>query len=115
MLTIRQEQMDALLAQRRLSMVVTHAHKFFPEQCAQLRPEELQQTAQSAMKRAASYGLTPMRDVLQFLDLVMVLGADFDSRLPWAREILEDRSGTGSRFRSTRLYLRAVRHLRSQK
>ena len=107
--------MDALLAHQRLSMAVTHARKFFPEQCAQLQPEELWQTARSAMKRADSYGLTSMREALQFLDLAIALGADFDSRLPWAREILEDRSGTGSRSRSTRLYLRAVRHLRSQK
>jgi len=114
MLTIRREQMDALLAYQRLSMAVTHAGKCFPEQCARLQPEDLWQTAQSAMRRAASYGLTSMRDALQFLDLAMALGPDFDSRLPWARQILEDRSGTGSRFRSTRLYLREVRHLRSQ-
>jgi hypothetical protein len=114
MLTIRREQMEALLAHQRLSMAVTHARKFFPEQCAQLQSEELWQTARSAMKRADSYGLTAMRDALQFLDLAIALGPDFDS-LPWAREILEDRSGTGARFRSTRLYMRAVRHLRRQR
>jgi len=56
-----------------------------------------------------------MRDALQFLDLVLVLGADFDDRLPWAREILREETGSGVRFKSVRLYMGAMRHLRSHK
>ena len=114
-LVIRREQMNALLAHRRLVRAVDHARKCFPEQCAKLTADELRRTARSALSRAGAYGMTSMRDALQFLDLMLVLGADFDERLPWAREILEEQTGRGARLKSTRLYMSAMRHLRSHK
>lgn len=114
MLTIRREQMEVLLEQRRIQLLVSHARQFFPEKSATVTRPDLEDTARSAIKRARSYGLTSVRDAMQFLDLMFVLGPDFDVKLPWANEILSDRSSESTRFRSTRLYLKAVRHLRSQ-
>ncbi len=112
MLIIRARQMEVMLEQQRLEVVLQHAQKFFPNQCSTLQPEGLERTVLSAMKRARANGFSAMRDMLQFVDLVLLLGSDFDSTLPWARKILEDRSGEKAHSRSTRLYLRALRHLR---
>lgn len=112
MLIIRDSQMEVMLERQRLEVVLQHAHKFFPNECSMLQPEGLERTVLSAMKRARVYGFSAMHDMLQFVDLVLILGANFDSTLPWAHKILEDRSGEQAHSRSTRLYLRALRHLR---
>ena len=38
---------------------------------------------------AARYGLQTERSIAKFINLAVVLGADFHRRLPWAREILQ--------------------------
>ncbi len=104
--------MRVLLERQRLQAALRHAREYFPDECSRLGPEELERAVRDALKRAGSYGLESLRDALQFVDLTLVLGPEFDSALPWAREILAERSGAASRFRSARLYLGAQRHLR---
>ncbi|HEY3838379.1 MAG TPA: hypothetical protein VGL72_17490 [Bryobacteraceae bacterium] len=112
MLTIRSEQMQALAAQQRLAMALRHVRQFFPSECAKLPPESLENTVRRAMARATHYGFTSLRDSLQFVDLAILFGPDFDQNFPWARDILDNDSGERACFRSARLYRRAQQHLR---
>lgn len=112
MLIVRTQQMNVLLAHRRLEKALRHARKFFPGKCTALGTVGLEVTVRSALDRAAYHGFTSLRDALQFVDLVLVFGPGFDDHLPWAREILENRSGERAHFRCTRLYLGALRCLR---
>jgi hypothetical protein len=80
--------MQVLVEQQRLELVLRHMLKFVPNDCSNVKP----QGSRSSLERANHYGLTSLRDSLQFVDLVLTLGPDFDSNLLWAREILEYRS-----------------------
>ena len=114
MLTIRSQQMDAILQEQRVEKALRHVCEFFPAECSQLGQDKLEKTVRSALERAASYGFHHLRDALQFLDLVCVFGPDFERNLPWAREILEERSAERPHFRATRLYQRALATLRAR-
>ncbi len=47
----------------------------------------------SAVDKAAGYGMPSARDAFKVAVLMMVFGASFDRDQPWARRILEERSG----------------------
>jgi len=42
------------------------------------------------MHLAPQYGITSERDVCLFVDVMVMLGPGFDTKYPWAREILRD-------------------------
>jgi hypothetical protein len=93
MLTIRDEQIQALAradVARFEQRVFAHLKEFFPAQCRPLTEQELRRTIRVGLERAASYEIVSQRDVCMFIDLMMVLGRDFDTdkRFPWAQEIL---------------------------
>ena len=110
MLVIRSEQMRLMAKALQLTSALGHVRKFFPDDYARLGAAAAEQMVDHAIERARSYGLVSGRDALQFATIALVLGEDFE-QLPWAREILNDRDSDQTRFRSARLYARALRHL----
>jgi len=102
MLTIRKEQM-AVFAQAEIKKfedrVVIHLKKFFPGQCHALGESQLREVIRYGIKRAAAYGITAARDVCKYIDLMVVLGRDFDTdkELPWVGAILSIRPAPGAR------------------
>ena len=93
MLTIREKQMAVFAeveTKKFVDRVVVHLNKFFPTQCADAGQEQLRETVQYGIRRAGAYGITSERDVYKYIDLMVVLGRDFDTdkEFPWAGEIL---------------------------
>ena len=93
-LTIRQEQLDKFSrseVRKFEDWVYEHLRKFFADQCAADGEEGIRDRIRYGIRRAARYGITSQRDVCKYIDLIMILGQDFEmgSRFPWAMEILE--------------------------
>ena len=109
MLLIRESQMQALSGLRRSAFIVrceAHLRANFAA-CAAMSSRELRTMVEQGTARAMSYGIEAERDVCKFLNLIAVLGRDFDLRLHWARKTLA--SGAGPRLRLNRLYEQAIR------
>ena len=105
MITIRSEQMKKFseaASKRFEDLMVVHLSKYFPNQCKAAGEAELRRTIRYGVKRAASYKIKAQRDVSRYIDLMMVLGNDFDAdgRLPWAAEILAKKTVPPTRMRA---------------
>ena len=118
MLTIRKEQIKALAqleVEKFEDWMLVHLRKFFPAQCRAAGETKLLAIIRSGIERAAGYGIKTRRDVCKYIDLMVVLGPDFDEdpRLPWVAKILLNRGPAGQRMRD--LLAAVQRHLRQSK
>jgi hypothetical protein len=93
-------------------MMVAHLKKFFPDFCDAAGEEQLRETIHYGIERAAAYRITAACDVCKYIDLMVVLGCDFDTdkELPWAGGILKTRNTPGARM--SVLVRTADKHLR---
>ena len=82
--------------------MVSHLQKFFPRQCSNMGESKIREIIQYGTARARSYGITVKREVCQYIDLMVVLGRDFDQpkKCAWAHEILAKRKPPTVRIRS---------------
>ena len=97
MLTIRPEQLVVLSqpqVKRFEDWMLAHLKKFFPKESEVAGESGLRETIQHGIKQAATYGITTERDVCKYIDLMIVLGRDFDQdeKFPWAGQILKTRN-----------------------
>jgi len=97
MLRIRKEQNDELakVALKRFEDgMVIHLNECFPEECKALGAEATRATIRYGMERAADYDIVSQRDICIYTDVMFVFGTDFDKdpNLPWAGQILSDKS-----------------------
>lgn len=93
MLTIRQEQLVAFSTEESNKFekrLLHHLKKFFPAQYQAAGDVKMRELVKEGIHRAASYGITAERDSCKYVDLMIVLGPDFDKdpKLPWAEKIL---------------------------
>jgi hypothetical protein len=101
MLTIRNEQFAVFSdaeVRKFEAWVVAHLQRFFPAECAGLGGDpQLRDLVRHGIGRAAVYGVTRKADVSRYVDLMMLLGKDFDvdGRFEWASAILAN-PGDGS-------------------
>lgn len=109
---IRQEQMDtfretALRAFEDRTYI--HLLDYFPHHCALLGEEQMRRAIQHGWQKAEGYDLTAECCVRSYIDFMCLLGSGFDTDplLPWAAEILNDRSSADQVARGDRLYDRA--------
>ena len=110
---IRREQISLLSRASRdefVGRVTTHLERFFPEQCSRLGATGLHSTIRSGIERASTYGITAERHVCLYLDVMMVLGNDFDgnTQFPWAISLLTDPHIEDATERIEYLYERAL-------
>jgi hypothetical protein len=115
MLTIRPEQISVLSQAQAKSFenrMLAHLRQFFPKQCEAIDEAKLRETIQYGIRSAAVYGIAAERDVCKYVDLIMVLGRDFDKdeKRPWASRILVGPDGPGTRI--SVLVETAEKHLR---
>ena len=92
-LTISELQFNSLSAQAERSFefrMFDHLGRFFPEQCSALSQDGVATVVLQGIARAAAYHITSQREVCKFIDLMFSFGADFDTRLPIARQMLSD-------------------------
>ena len=115
-MVIRTEQVDTF-ADASLSdfegRVLIHLRKCFPDRCAKSDEASLRGAIRYGIQRASAYGITAERDVCKYIDLMVVLGRDFDRdpNLPWAAEILTGRRWRTPTLRIDHLYQTAQQHL----
>jgi hypothetical protein len=117
MLAIRREQWSIFSqteVQKFEDWMVSHLQKFFPGNCRRMGEANLRQSIQHGIHRAGTYGITAKRDVCKYIDVMIVLGQDFDKdeRIAWAARILQQQSG--SRVKAQMLLQRAVTYLKQQ-
>ena len=96
MLVIRTEQMRALSEVRELAVSDELAgllRKHWPVECAALGPTALLQRVRLGIECARRYGLREQQDLARYLNLMFLLGDNFDTdpRYPWAAAFLNDR------------------------
>jgi hypothetical protein len=116
-LTIRPAQLAAfsqLQVRRFEDWMAGHLRRFFSVQCDALGEAYVVETVRYGMERASQHGFRTRRDVCKYIDLMMVLGRDFDTdgRTPWAAAILARRGDAGATMRA--LFAAASRRLQRQ-
>ena len=88
-LTIRKAQLDALGTAALRDSLGKALREHWPALAERLGEESVGYFAEQAIERCARYGLSERRDHFRYLNVMALLGADFDEEQPWAREILE--------------------------
>ena len=91
MLTIRKEQM-AVFAEAMIKdfegRMLAHLREHFPRQYDSAGESEMREMIRYGIGRAATYDIREERDVCKYIDLMVVLGRDFDREVQWARALL---------------------------
>jgi hypothetical protein len=100
MLVIRKAQFDSLrdAALRNLvSLAYRHLTTALPEAVSAFGEQAVLASAQQAVSKCQTYGIERDADVLRYLNLMYVLGFDFDTdpAHPWSASILSDPKLTG--------------------
>ena len=106
MLTIRDTQLKVLRADvvaRFVTECARAAASRFPEEFQRQGEAAFFEWVRNGCDRAAGYGIETQRDILSFLEQMVLLGDDFDSnpRLSWAGRILNSTGVDG--YQKTRL------------
>lgn len=95
MLLISPSQIQSL-EQGRVESFARRARKFlcanFPDVAEDYHPHELDRLARQAVGRGNLYGMAGESNVLQLLVLMVLLGADFDLKLPEADAVRKELS-----------------------
>lgn len=98
MLTLRQEQVDALAADLRrrvLDGIATMlAGSWMPERPLQEAKDMLRRFVAVGAARAESYGLVTERQIARYVNLMVVMGPRFDLQ-PWAQNVLTNPADEG--------------------
>jgi hypothetical protein len=113
MLKIRPDQMKVFeeAALRRFEEeMVAHLRQLAPQHCNAVGEEGLFQVVRTGFQRANNYGLTNRGPVRFYLDLMMMLGSDFDTdpQYPWAAVLLKDSAVPDQMDRAELLYEKAM-------
>ena len=89
--TIRKQHMDAFsrsVDDAFIQRLVRHLRDNFPGQVADrgLGPKDLEPLARRGLANARKYGLVAERDIRMYVELMVLLGPNFDEdpKLPWA-------------------------------
>jgi hypothetical protein len=106
---IRPEQMDSLSAaaeQNFLRQLVEEMREFAPWHAEVLGDSGLTRCVQFALQRSGQYGFTNRGPIRLYLQMIFLLGAEFDSDplLPWAGEVLSDPLIVNQTDRAAQLY-----------
>ena len=97
MLKIRKEQYEELgkISLKRFEdSMVEHIREFFTEQYDALGESVVRKVIEYGVDRAEAHGFETEPDVNMYIDLMLLLGSNFDTdpQLPWAAEILQEES-----------------------
>ena len=109
MLVIRKQQMEALEnASTRAfeNRTYLHLQQWFPHHCELLGEDQMRRVIRYGWQKANSYELTAECCVRSYIEFMCLLGGglDTDILLPWAAEILNDKSTPDQVARGDRLY-----------
>lgn len=94
--------------------MVAHLKRYFPDRCAHLSDEDVRESIRYGIERANAYEICIEQDVSRYINLMYILGRDFDRdpELPWAQAILSGRALKGLKtVKMDVLYEEAERYL----
>lgn len=109
MLTIRKDQLKAFGDQKLLAFaeeMVLHIREFSPIQFKVTGEENVRKIILTGIDRAITYGFTYRGSMQFYLEMMFMLGSDFDTdpQYPWVRKILINSSEADQEDRSSRLF-----------
>ena len=112
-MTIRREQMLVFEESERRKYqdwMVDHLRRFFPKQCAAAGEQGLRRIVLDGIERAAGHGIKSRAGVCKYIDLMVLLGREFetDSRFPAAPKILRQPIPADTRIGSLVKYVTSV-------
>lgn len=115
MLKIRKEQYEELgkvSLKRFEDSMVEHIREFFPEQYDALGETVIRKVIEYGVDRAETHGFETEPDVNLYLDLMLLLGSNFDTdpQLPWVASVLDNES-IDTAEGAEKLYDQAVEYL----
>jgi hypothetical protein len=116
MLTIRKEQF-AVFEKNEIKKfedpTYLHLNILYPERCQDIGEPKLRRMIQYGVKRAFSYAIQLENDVRKYIEVMLLLGPDFDKdpKFPWATSILNDKNLSDPGIKATRLHETAVKSL----
>lgn len=113
MLVIRKEQMKIFELDARSKFenkMVQHVKNFTPKHSEILGEDSVREVIRLGMQRAKKYDLTNQGPVSFYIELMLMLGSDFDTDIqyPWAGNILGDPSVIDQMQRADDLYVKAM-------
>lgn len=111
MFVVRTAQIAALrrgVRQRFVAEVAAHVRQHFPDAVPSADVEPL---VEHGFERATAHGFESRSDVYKYVDLAVVLGRDFDTDVPWARDILADGSFSDASVKMQFLCREAIHRL----
>lgn len=119
MLIIRREQIEILsqyMYKQFEDRMLIHLKKFFPDKYEALEKTKIKKLIRKGIKQASEYEIITERDVCKFIDLMFVLGKNFDknSKISWANEILCDKSLKSPSKRIKTLCDKAIKYQRAR-
>ena len=112
-MTIRPEQMGVFAQierQKFQDWIVDHLRRFFPKQCAAAGEQGLRRIVLDGIERAAGHGIKSRSGVCKYIDLMVLLGREFetDQRFPHAANILRQPIPADTRICSLVNYVTSV-------
>lgn len=116
MLVIRKEQLHALgsipLSEFELQLV-RHFGRFYPRECRLAGSTQVRKFVGMGIERALRHGYTAQREASLYVNLMIILGCDFDRdpQIPWAAQQIDDARIRGRFRRIQRVHQSAVRYL----
>lgn len=114
-LIIRKEQMEAfreVAIKNFEDRTLAHLQESFPERCQELGELGVREAIRYGIKRAATYKIKSKYGVEKYIEVMFMFGRDFDvdANLPWARQILSDRTLKDSKAKADHLYEVGMKH-----
>ncbi|NJO18601.1 MAG: hypothetical protein HC877_23610 [Thioploca sp.] len=93
--------------------MLEHIKTYFSNHWRVIGELQLRKVIQYSVKQANQYDLTTQREVCLYLNLMLLLGSDFDTdiQLPWAKEVLKEKTIIDPSVRIEQLYDVAMDHL----
>ena len=115
---IRREQMDAFEAVKLPdfeNFMVTHLMDFTPLHSKTIGTEGIRAIIRSGVERSKAYGLNKKGPVRLFIEMVFLMGVDFDTdpQFPWIRTALEDHQAGDETRRADLLHERLMAYVTS--
>jgi len=94
--------------------MVEHIKQFVPKHSEIIGEPMVRKVVRMGIERANDYDLTTRGPVRFYIELMFILGSDFDTdpQYPWAEEILSDLEITDEMERADRLYEKTINFLK---
>lgn len=91
------EHLSASSRERLIQAEVARIDSALPEVTAEMDPGDVVQSVHLALRKGEQYGLKEWADISRYLDVMYILGFDFDedSRYGWAKQKLEAKEISG--------------------